>query len=82
MNKVLLYLWQNWKINKLQDFFLNSITLFSSLLVVCVVWVVVKVVFDSHEQPGEPPAATDLGGEDDTWDQVVCGGVRRRDSPQ
>lgn len=72
MNQVLLYIWQKWKINRLEDFVLNSTALFSYFLVVCVVRVVVKVVFDSHEQPGEPPAATYLGGEDDTWDQVIC----------
>lgn len=71
-----------WKINKLLNFFLNSIAPFCYFLVVCVVRVVVKVMFDSHEQPGEPPAATYLRGEDDTWDEVVCGGVRRWDSPQ
>lgn len=67
---------------QIAEFFLNSIALFSYFLVVSVVWVVVKVVFDSHEQPREPPAATYLGREDDTWDQIVCRGVRRRDSPQ
>lgn len=67
---------------QIAGFFLNSIALLSYVLVVCVVRVVVKVVFDSHEQPRETPAATYLGGEDHTWDQVVCRGVRRWDSPQ
>lgn len=55
--------------------FLKASLLLSSFLVVGVVWEVVKVVFDSHEQAGEPSAATQLGGEDDARDQVVCGWV-------
>lgn len=47
-----------------------------SFLVVCVVRVVVQVMFDSHEQARKPHAATQIGGEHNTWDQVICSGVR------
>lgn len=43
----------------------------SSFLVVGVVWEIVQVVFDSHEQTGETPAAPQFGGEDNAWDQAV-----------
>lgn len=55
----------------ISSLFLKASLLLSSVLVVGVVREVVKVMFDSHEQAGEPPAATQLGGEDDAWDQVV-----------
>lgn len=61
---------------------LKASLLLSSVLVVGVVREVVKVMFDSHEQAGEPPAATQLGGEDDAWDQVVRSRVGWWDSPQ
>lgn len=54
----------------------------SSFLIVSVVWEVVEVVFDSHEQPGEPSAAADIRGEDDARDQVVSSWVGRRDGPE
>ncbi len=50
-------------------------SLLLSFLVVGVVWEVVKVVFDRHEEAGKPPAAAQLGGEDDARDEVVCGRV-------
>lgn len=66
--------------------FLRSMTLGALerlfyVLVVGVVGEVVEVVFDGHEQAGEPPAAPQLGGEDDTRDQVVCSRVGRWDGP-
>lgn len=71
-------MWQKWN----RSNFLKATVLLPNVLVVRVVREVVKVVFDGHEQPGEPPAATYLGGEDNAGDHVIRSRVRRRDGPQ
>ena len=70
------------KIRQFSVFSYGAGWLLFSFLVVGVVREVVKVVFDGHEQAGEPPAAAQLGGEDHAGDHVVCGRVGRWDSPQ
>lgn len=54
----------------------------SSVLVVGVVWEVVQVMLDGHEQSGEPRAAAQIRGEDHTWDRIVGRWMGRRDGPQ
>lgn len=56
-------------------FFLKNLERILYILVVGVVRKIVEVMFDSHEQAGQTSSATQLGGEDDTRDQVVSSGV-------
>lgn len=70
------------KKKKIQSFPLEALERLFYVLVVGVVGEVVEVVFDGHEQAGEPPAAPQLGGEDDARDEVVCSRVGRWDGPK
>lgn len=67
---------------KIQCFPLQALEGLFYVLVVGVVGEVVEVMFDGHEQAGESPAAPQLGGEDDTGDQVVCSRMGRWDGPK
>lgn len=39
-------------------------------------------MLDGHEEARKPFAATQIRGEDDAWDRVVCSWVGRWDGPQ